>query len=87
MHLYVCVSVCVFLHDNSKRNRSRNMKFKYIVVNKNNSDKFDNGHCQVKVKVTVGLENFSPFTTIQTIRSYNSTLVHVYSSDNNTPSL
>ena len=33
-------------------------------------DKFDNGHCQIKVKVTV-----SPFTTIQTIRSYNSTLV------------
>ena len=43
MHPYVCV--CVFLHDNSKRNRSRNMKFKYIAVNENNSDKFDiKGH-------------------------------------------
>ena len=69
----VCVSMyaCVFLHDNSKRNQSRNMKFKYIVVNENNSDKFDIGHCQTKVMVTVG--NFSPFNTIQTIRSHNTT--------------
>ena len=37
----VCVCFCVFLHDNSKRNQSRNMKFKYFVVNENNSDKFD----------------------------------------------
>ena len=49
------------------------MKFEYIVVYENISDKFDNGHCRIKVKVTVGL--FSPFTTIQTIRSYNSTLI------------
>ena len=41
----VCVFPCVFLHDNSKRNRSSNMKCKYIVVNENNSDKFDIGHC------------------------------------------
>ena len=32
-------------------------------------------HCQIKVKVTLGLQKFSPFTTIQTVRSYNSTLV------------
>ena len=55
----VCVCVCfhvgVFLHDNSKTNRSRNMKFKYFVVNENNSDKLDIGYCQTKVKVTVGL--------------------------------
>ena len=44
--------LCVFLHDNSKRNRSRNMKFKYNVVNENNSDKFDIGHRRTKVKVT-----------------------------------
>ena len=33
-------------------------------------DKSDMGHCQIKVKVTVGLQK-----TIQTVRSYNSTLV------------
>ena len=31
------------------------MKFEYVVVYENISDKFDNGHCQIKVKVTVGL--------------------------------
>ena len=66
---------CVFLHDNSKSNRSRNMKFKCVIVNENISDKFNIGYCWIKVKVMVGLRNFSPFTTTQTIRSYNSTLV------------
>ena len=55
----VCIRVsaclCVFLHDNSKSNPSRNMKFEYVVVYENISDKFDNGHCHIKVKVTVGL--------------------------------
>ena len=31
----------VLLHDNSKRNRSKNMKLEYIVVYENSSDKFD----------------------------------------------
>ena len=46
------------------------MKFECVVVGlyENISDKFDNGHCQIKVKFTL-------FTTIQTIRSYNSTLI------------
>ena len=66
----VCVCVSVFLHDNS-----RNMKLEYIVVYENISDKFDIGHCRTKVKVTARLRNFSPFTTIQTVRSHNSTLV------------
>ena len=52
------VCVCVFLNDNSKRNRSRNMKLKYIVVCKNSSDKFDIEHHRFKVKVTVGLQMF-----------------------------
>ena len=43
----VRVCVCVFLHDN--------MKFKYIVVCENNSDKFNMGHCQTKVKVMARL--------------------------------
>ena len=73
--LCVCVRVCVFLHDNSKRNPSRNMKLEYIVVYENSSEEFDIEHHRVKVKVTVGLQKFSPFTTIQTVRSYNSTLV------------
>ena len=50
------------------------MKLEYIVVYENISDEFDIEHCQIKVKVTVGVQNFSPFTTIQTVRSYNSTL-------------
>ena len=61
-----CVCLCVFLHDNSKSNQSRNMEFEYVVVYENISD---------KLWVIVKLRNFSPFTTIQNIRSYNSTLV------------
>ena len=71
----VCVCVCVFLHDNSKRNRSRNTKLEYIVEYENNSDEFDIELRRMKVKVTVGVQKFSPFTTIQTVRSYSSTLV------------
>ena len=44
----VCFCVCVFLHENAIRNWSRNMKFKYIVVYENNSDKFDIGHCRTR---------------------------------------
>ena len=50
------------------------MKLQYIVGYENSSEKFDIDHCQIKVKVTVDLQKFSPFTTIQTVRSYNSTL-------------
>ena len=73
----VCVSVfvCVFLHDNSKRNRSRNTNLQYIVVYENSSDEFDIELCRIKVKVTAGVQTFSLFTTIQTVRSYSSTLV------------
>ena len=70
----MCVCVCVFLHDNSKRNRSRNTKY-YIVVYENSSDEFDIELYRIKVKVTVGVQKFSPFTTMQTVRSYSSTLV------------
>ena len=73
--VFVCVCVCVFLHDNSKRNRSRNTKSEYIVVYENSSDEFDIELHRIKVKVTVGVQKFSPFTTIQTVRSYSSTLV------------
>ena len=73
--VFVCVCVCVFLHDNSKRNRSRNTKSEYIVVDENSSDEFDIELHRFKVKVTVGVQKFSPFTTIQTVRSYSSTLV------------
>ena len=34
----------------------------------------DIGHFWIKVKVTVGFQKFSPFTAIQTVRFYNSTL-------------
>ena len=51
------------------------MKLDYILVFENILDKFYIGHCQTKVKVTARLQNFSPFTTVQTVRSHNSTLV------------
>ena len=66
--------MCV-LHDNSKRNQSRNTKLEYIVLYENSSDEFDIELRRIKVKVTVGVQKFSPFTTIQTVRSYSSTLV------------
>ena len=75
MCVCVCVCVCVFLHDNSKRNGCRNTKLGYIVVYENSSDKFDIGLHRIKVKVTVGVQKFFPFTTIQTVRFYISTLV------------
>ena len=43
------------------------MKFEYNVVHKNSSQNFDNGHCLLKSKVTVGLQSFSRFTAIQMI--------------------
>ena len=73
--LCVCVCVCVFLHHNSKRNRSRYTKSDYIVVYENSSDEFDIELHRIKVKVTVGVQKFSPFTTIQTVRSYSSSMV------------
>ena len=62
-------------YDNSKRNRFRNTKLEYIVVYENSSDEFDIELHRIKVKVTVGVQKFSPFTTVQTVRSYGSTLV------------
>ena len=46
----MCVSV--FVHDNSKSNRSSNMKLENVVVHENISDKLDIGHCWTKVKFT-----------------------------------
>ena len=46
-----------------------------IVVYENNLHKFDIVNCQIKVKVTEGVQKFSPFTAIQFLRPYNSTLV------------
>ena len=52
------------------------MKSEYIVVYENSSDEFNIIELhRIKVKVTVGVQKFSPFTTIQTVRSYSSTLV------------
>ena len=72
---YSLESLCVCLHDNSKRNQSRNTKSEYIVVYENSSDEFDIELHRIKVKVTIGVQKFSTFTTIQTVRSYSSSLV------------
>ena len=47
----------------------------YIVVYENSSEEFDIELRRIKVKVTVGVQKFSLFTTIETVRSYSSTLV------------
>ena len=51
------------------------MKLEYNLVYENSSDEFNIEHCRIKVKVTVSFQKFSLFATIQTVRSYNSTLV------------
>ena len=51
------------------------MKLEYIVVYENSSDEFDIELRRISVKVTVGFQKFFPFTIIQTVRSYSSTLV------------
>ena len=55
----LCASICVCVFPCfctiTKKNRSRNMKFKYVVRYENNSDKFDIGHCRTKFKVMTQL--------------------------------
>ena len=51
------------------------MKFANFTGYENNLDKCDIGHCQIKIKVTVGLKRFPPFTMIQIVRSHNLALV------------
>ena len=48
----VCACVCVCKHDNSKNNGSIHLKLDHIVVPvyENSSDKFNIGHCPIKVK-------------------------------------
>ena len=69
------------------------MKFEIMVVYENISNKFDIGHCQIKIKVTV---RPFPYAAIQTERSYKSNLTqarelilirHACSTDNNIPNL
>ena len=45
------------------------MKFKYIVLYENNSDKYDIEHYPIKVKVTARVKTIFPFTAIQTVMS------------------
>ena len=71
----VCVCLCFCVHDNSKNNGSIHLKLEHVVLYENNSEEFDTGHYLIKVKVMV--RNFSPFTTIQNVKSYISALAHV----------
>ena len=71
----VCVLVCVCVFCTiTQKEIDRNTKLEYTVVYENSSDDFDIELRRIKVKVTVGVQIFSPFTTIQTVRSYSSTL-------------
>ena len=69
------------------------MKFEIMVIYENSSNRFDMGHCQIKVKVTV---RPFPHDAIQIERFYRSTLTqarmlilirHACSTDNNIPNL
>ena len=44
-------------------------RLRHYLVYENSSDVFDIELCRIKVKVTVGVQKLSPFTTIQTVRS------------------
>ena len=75
--LCVCLCVCVCFCMITQKEidlGTRNRNTLYIVY-ENSPDKFDIELHRIKVKVTVGVQKFSPFTTIQTVRSYSSTLV------------
>ena len=72
----VCVRVCVcFCTITQKEIDLGTRNSEYIVVYENSSNEFDFELHWIKVKVTVGVQKFSPFTTIQTVRSYSSALV------------
>ena len=69
------------------------MKFEVMVIYENSSNKFDIGHCQIKVKVTV---RPFPHDAIEIDWSNRSTLTqarmlilirHACSTDNNIPNL
>ena len=45
-----------------------------MAVYENSSDEFDMAHCLIEVKVTSRLPILSPFTTMQTVKSYISAL-------------
>ena len=52
---YVCVCLCVCF---CMITQKENLKFKYILVYENNSEKFDIGHCRTKVKILRDFEIF-----------------------------
>ena len=57
------------------------MKFEYVVVPvvyESSSDKFDIGHTRIKGKVTLGLQMFYSFATMQTVRFHNLTRVQAH---------
>ena len=49
--VYLSWCLCVCAHDNSKNNGSIHLKLENIVAYENYLDKFDIGHCLIKVKV------------------------------------
>ena len=74
----VSISVCVSVYTITKNNNSStHWKLENIVVYENCLDEFDIGHYPIKVKVTACLCNFSPFTTLQAVKSYISALADV----------
>ena len=70
----VCVCVCFCMITQKEIDLGTRNK-KNIIVYENSSDEFDIELHRIKVKVTVGIQKYSPFTTIQTVRPYSSTLV------------
>ena len=73
--VFPCLCVCLCFCTITQKEIDLGQKLEYIVVYEISSDEFDIEFRQIKVKVTVGVKIFFPYTTIQTVRSYSSSLV------------
>ena len=69
-----CLFVCVILHDNSKRKRSRNMKLEYIFIHENGSVKFD--IIQIMPGSRVTLRNGKPSRSMSPSATLTSRVCH-----------
>ena len=61
VYMFVCLSVCQSIFASAFCTVMKNVfiyehEIKYVAVYETSLDNFDLGHCQIKVKVTVGLQ-------------------------------
>ena len=73
MCVFLCLYVCFFTITRKEIDLGTR-KLKYVVEYENSSDKFNTELRRIKVKGHCRRSKVSPFTTIQTVKSCNSTL-------------